>query len=334
MILRGAILGAVAAAAPWTAPQPGRPPHRIDALTANGLIRRRLAEVFNGRRRPFLVARLSLGAELSVAAEYADGRREDFAARQLLASHAGVHGPDEEASFFAREYASALNASTIVAGFGGEAEARVARTLAPRAAFVDRKRREAGPADASKCWAAAMANCEVEDVADAVCLSIRLPALTDVRVAHRNRLVTITAKRGGALQALTNDRAKDRGPRSLAMKFELVSPEDARDVSYEYDCGSGYLHVFLDGIKLGKMSDAQKTRTLASIRGRLAAAAASRLSALKKAVSGGGPLPGGATSTIIDGASGADVGSSASAALGSTPSASQSCQVWASTLWR
>ena len=137
--------------------------------------------------------------------------------------------------------------------------------------------------------AAAMANCEVEDVADAVGLSIRLPALTDVRVAHRNRLVTITAKRGGALQALTNDRAKDRGPRSLAMKFELVSPEDARDVSYEYDCGSGYLHVFLDGIKLGKMSDSQKKRTLASIRGRLAAAASSKLSALKKAVGGGGP---------------------------------------------
>ena len=55
---------------------------------------------------------------------------------------------------------------------------------------------EAGPADASKCWAAAMANCEVEDVADAVGLSIRLPGLTDVRVAHRNRLVTISAKRG------------------------------------------------------------------------------------------------------------------------------------------
>ena len=139
MILRGAILGAVAAAAPWTAPQPGRPPHRIDALTANGLIRRRLAEVFNGRRRPFLVARLSLGAELSVAAEYADGEREGFAARQLLASHAGVHGPDEEASVFAREYASALNASAVVAGFGGEAEARVARALAPRAAFVEHR---------------------------------------------------------------------------------------------------------------------------------------------------------------------------------------------------
>ena len=134
-----------------------------------------------------------------------------------------------------------------------------------------------------------MADCEGGDVADAVGLSVRLPGLTDVRVAHRNRLVTISAKRGGALRALTNDRAKDRGPRSLALKFELVSPEDARDVSYEYDCGSGYLHVFLDGIKLGKMSDAQKTRTLASIRGRLAAAAASRLSALKKAVGGGGP---------------------------------------------
>ena len=90
-MMRCAIACAVAAAAPWSAMQPGRPPHRIDAATANGLIRRRLAEVFNGRRRPFLVARLSLGAELSVAAEYADGRREDFAARPLLASHAGVH---------------------------------------------------------------------------------------------------------------------------------------------------------------------------------------------------------------------------------------------------
>ena len=138
-MMRCALLGAVAAAAPWTAPQPGRPPHRIDSLTANGLIRRRLAEVFSGRRRPFLVARLSLGAELSVAAEYASGLREGFTARQLLASHAGVHGPDEEASVFAREYASALNASAVVAGFGGEAEARVARALAPSAAFEEHR---------------------------------------------------------------------------------------------------------------------------------------------------------------------------------------------------
>ena len=85
------------------------------------------------------MARLSLGAELSVAAEYADGEREGFAARQLLASHAGVHGPDEEASVFAREYASALNASAVVAGFGGEAEARVARALAPSAAFEEHR---------------------------------------------------------------------------------------------------------------------------------------------------------------------------------------------------
>ena len=34
--------------------------------------------------------------------------------------------------------------------------------------------------------------------------------------------------------------------------------EDARDVSYEYDCGSGYLHVFLDGIKLQKMDDGKR----------------------------------------------------------------------------
>ena len=137
--MRCTLVCTVAAAAPWTAPQPGRPPHRIDAATANGLIRRRLTEVFNGRRRPFLVARLSLGAELSVAAEYADRRREDFTARQLLASHAGVHGPDEEASVFAREYASALNASAVVAGFGGDAEARVARALAPSATFVEHR---------------------------------------------------------------------------------------------------------------------------------------------------------------------------------------------------
>ena len=139
MIYHCALACAVVAAAQWAATQPGRPPHRIDALTANGLISQRLAEALRGRRRPFLVARLSLGAELSVAEEYADGRREDFAARPLLASHAGVHGPDGEASVFAREYASALNASAVVAGFGGEAEASVAKALAPRAAFVEHR---------------------------------------------------------------------------------------------------------------------------------------------------------------------------------------------------
>ena len=68
MIYHCALACAVVAAAQWTATQPGRPPHRIDALTANGLISQRLAEALRGRRRPFLVARLSLGAELSVAA--------------------------------------------------------------------------------------------------------------------------------------------------------------------------------------------------------------------------------------------------------------------------
>ena len=50
-----------------------------------------------------------------------------------------MHGPDGEASVFARG-ASALNASAVVAGFGGgRAEARVARALAPRAAFVEHR---------------------------------------------------------------------------------------------------------------------------------------------------------------------------------------------------
>ena len=85
------------------------------------------------------MARLSLGAELSVAAEYASGLRTNFGARALLASHAGVHGGVDEASIFAHEYATALNASSIVAGFGGEAEASVAKALAPRAAFVEHR---------------------------------------------------------------------------------------------------------------------------------------------------------------------------------------------------
>ena len=139
MIYHCALACAVVAAAQWAATQPGRPPHRIDALTANGLISQRLAEALRGRRRPFLVARLSLGAELSVAAEYASGLRTNFGARALLASHVGVHGGVEEASIFAHEYATALNASSIVAGFGGEAEASVAKALAPRAAFVEHR---------------------------------------------------------------------------------------------------------------------------------------------------------------------------------------------------
>ena len=139
MIYHCALACAVVAAAQWAATQPGRPPHRIDALTANDLISQRLAEALRGRRRPFLVARLSLGAELSVAAEYASGLRTNFGARALLASHVGVHGGVEEASIFAHEYATALNASSIVAGFGGEAEASVAKALAPRAAFVEHR---------------------------------------------------------------------------------------------------------------------------------------------------------------------------------------------------
>ena len=44
MIYHCALACAVVAAAQWAATQPGRPPHRIDALTANGLISQRLAE--------------------------------------------------------------------------------------------------------------------------------------------------------------------------------------------------------------------------------------------------------------------------------------------------
>ena len=46
---------------------------------------------------------------------------------------------DRSASVFAREYAAALNASAVVAAFGGEAEARVARALGPSAALVEHR---------------------------------------------------------------------------------------------------------------------------------------------------------------------------------------------------
>ena len=227
----------------------------------------------------------------------------------------------------------------------GLAAAREVETRVVRARFVERKRREAlrafGPdgdaAAPGDRWKTALADAELEDVGDAVGLSLRLPDLCDVRVAHKSRIVTIKATRSaGALRDLKNAGAAARaaGPRTLSMKFELVSEKDAKGARYErrrraeilpfgsaskedgtgsptprasssrrrspegrdrrdparrvrrYDCDAGYLHVFLDGIRLQRLDEGKKDEVVASLRRRLASAASSRFASLKKAVVG------------------------------------------------
>ncbi|KAH8047478.1 hypothetical protein JL722_13107 [Aureococcus anophagefferens] len=76
LLLRCAASAACAIAADWSAARHrvgtvGGPP--LDAAAGNDLIRARLADRFAGRRGPFLVSRLALGAELGYAA-HAAGR--------------------------------------------------------------------------------------------------------------------------------------------------------------------------------------------------------------------------------------------------------------------
>ncbi|KAJ8598843.1 hypothetical protein CTAYLR_008545 [Chrysophaeum taylorii] len=126
----------------WTAPEfrighvTGPP---LDAATGNLLIGRQLREVFAGAREPLMIARLSLGAEMSASIDYANGRR-DYADLESLGNNAGVYPRmAEEATRFVHDYLSSLNASRIVARFGGEWHARetfILDRFCPTATFV------------------------------------------------------------------------------------------------------------------------------------------------------------------------------------------------------
>ena len=129
-----------------------------------------------------------------------------------------------------------------------------------------------------------MSNVELEDVGDSVGLSCRLPSLANVKVDHKDKHVVITAYRAGSALCASNAQKVAKGPKSVTLKFELVSSKDANDVAYEYDCESGYLHIFLDGIKLAKLSKSQRDDTMKSLRKRFANSVADKLSSLKKAV--------------------------------------------------
>lgn len=91
--------------------------HVLDAATGNRLIGRRLAEVFAGKRRAFAVARLSLGAELTLTAAYVQGRNlSDLS----LLRNAGVY-PESHASEFAQKYLGSLDCGLVgVWGAPGE----------------------------------------------------------------------------------------------------------------------------------------------------------------------------------------------------------------------
>ena len=161
-----------------------------------------------------------------------------------------------------------------------------------RANFVARKRRDALAEDDERDdvtvgdkWRDAMKRVELEDVGDAVGVSVRLPSLANVKVSNKGKHVVVTAYRAaGALRA-SNRATKEGGPKQITLKFEMVCSKTAEDVSYDYDCESGYLHLFLDGIKLAALSDQQRDDTMKSLRSRLAASAAAKFSDLKKAFS-------------------------------------------------
>lgn len=175
-----------------------------------------------------------------------------------------------------------------------DAAAAVATRVA-RARFAERKRREAIEDTTSVSvgdrWKHALADVELEDVGDAIAISARLPSLADVKVRADGKFVRVTARRAGsALRASNADKAC-AGPKEITLKFEMVCPRDAKDCVHDYDCESGYLHVFLDGVKLAQLSKAEKEKTLKSLRARLANAAASKLASLKKAVVGANDAP-------------------------------------------
>lgn len=163
LLLRCAAFAACAIAADWSAARHrvgtvGGPP--LDAAAGNDLIRARLADRFAGRRGPFLVSRLALGAELGVALEYARGARANFSSDlETLRGNAGVYpATRREAAAFAAAYAAAINATQTQGGlaavFGTDAEREVLAALAPRATRVGNRALE--PFYFARPWSAAL----------------------------------------------------------------------------------------------------------------------------------------------------------------------------------
>ena len=140
--MRVLVLAAAAAAAPWSEPRwrvgTVRGPS-VAAAAGNDLLGAWLREALAGSRRPFLAARLSLGAELAVAAAWVRGSR-NASAPPALRTNAGVYpATAAEAARFAAAYVGAFNGSALVARFGGAAAAAedaVVAALAPRAVLV------------------------------------------------------------------------------------------------------------------------------------------------------------------------------------------------------
>ena len=132
-----------------------------------------------------------------------------------------------------------------------------------------------------QCWRDAMKRVDLEDVGDAVALSVQLPSLADVKVEASGKVVKVVATRASAALRASNWVSKDAGPKTITLKFELVCPKSASDVSYDYDCEAGLLHLFLDGIQLASLDEATRAKTLTSLRARLAQSAAAKVASFR-----------------------------------------------------
>ncbi|KAH8058625.1 hypothetical protein JL722_5848 [Aureococcus anophagefferens] len=121
-----------------------------------------------------------------------------------------------------------------------------------------------------QCWRDAMKRVDLEDVGDAVALSVQLPSLADVKVEASGKVVKVVATRASAALRASNKASKDAGPKSVTLKFEMVCPKSASD--------------------LASLDEATRAKTLTSLRARLAKSAAAKFDGLKRALRAG---PGG-----------------------------------------
>ncbi|KAH8095247.1 hypothetical protein JL720_2532 [Aureococcus anophagefferens] len=102
-----------------------------------------------------------------------------------------------------------------------------------------------------------------------------------IAVEASGKVVKVVATRASAALRASNWASKDAGPKTITLKFELVCPKSASDVSYDYDCEAGLLHLFLDGIQLASLDEATRAKTLTSLRARLAQSAAAKVASFR-----------------------------------------------------
>ena len=177
----------------------------------------------------------------------------------------------------------------------GEMAAKAQQRL-DRESHRERKRREAEEEDGMSTaltvgerWTNALAGLQLEDVGGAVCLSVRLPDLVNVKVRPvEKRFIHITATRGAPLRdravattsSANTTASTDEGPLTATLKLELVSRGASvrgDDVTYDYESCSSYLHIYVEHLQLARLSTLQRRTAISTMRKQLCASVSSKV---------------------------------------------------------